>query len=531
MSLLDEDSKEGRYFPSQQEQDILSSSIENYFSYPERSDQRAQIVQQITSQLLKISPRWNNRAVRLWFNNNKKTYLKTEPQVSFQIQTPPETSPMPQIPNRSQSMPPKKRAPIPRSSSVMQPSVYGAGTPLSAYQQTNQITSIMMSPRGTVEEQKGLEGDLTQHLVQTTNRKFLYHIAPIEQIHSISMLSTMPNLGMAPPQQQQIFFPDFCKGNVVEKSVDNYPCIECGYASINGTPAIVIFDSESQKHILQNSGKEVILNCSTNVSNLLYDENLNSFFAASGTKINIVENMDALDFSLATHMPPMLSPALISWNNNIVLGNRKQALFWSYDAIKNRQSPDPQRVFQTQLPSINSLAACGESLCMASKNQHSIHVTDGEKVSSILFGHAAAVTCLSNLGPNLLLSGSADTTARIWDIRQESQVAQLQRHLGSLTFISPLAAETNNLILTGGSDHFVRAWDIRSDKALFEVKCGTGIPRNAFFSIEDKELTVLTNEETDTTALGFHVPYPKVTQRSVTNLDQNIIIKFTFESA
>ena len=345
------------------------------------------------------------------------------------------------------------------------------------------------------------------------------------------MVSTMPSLGMAPAPQQQAFLPDFCKGNVVEKSVDNYPCIECGYASINGSPAVVIFDSELQNHILQNDGKEVNMNCATTVSALLYNKDLNSFFAASGTKVSIVDDMKVVDFSLATHMPPMLSPALISWNNHIVLGNRKKALFWSYDAIKNRQSPDPEKVFQTQLPSINSLATCGDSLCIASKNQHSIHVTNGETVTSILFGHAAAVTCLSNLGPNLVLSGSADTTARIWDIRQESQVAQLQRHLGALTFISPLSSDSTNLILTGGADHFVRAWDIRADKALFEVKCGTGIPRDAFFSIQDKELTVLTNEELDTTALGFHVPYPKVTQRSVTNLDQNIIIKFTFEQA
>lgn len=64
-----------RYYASPQEQKILVHGLIRYFSLPERSQNRNKIVKEVASYLSMLSPHWSHRAVRLWFNNNRHTYL------------------------------------------------------------------------------------------------------------------------------------------------------------------------------------------------------------------------------------------------------------------------------------------------------------------------------------------------------------------------------------------------------------------------------------------------------------------------
>lgn len=64
-----------RYYASPQEQKILVQGLIRYFSLPERSQNRNKVVKEVASYLSMISPHWSHRAVRLWFNNNRHTYL------------------------------------------------------------------------------------------------------------------------------------------------------------------------------------------------------------------------------------------------------------------------------------------------------------------------------------------------------------------------------------------------------------------------------------------------------------------------
>lgn len=67
-----------RYYPNAQEQSVLIPYLRKYFKYPERSPERNRIASEVSQMLLKISPHWTHRAVRLWFNNNRLTYLKND---------------------------------------------------------------------------------------------------------------------------------------------------------------------------------------------------------------------------------------------------------------------------------------------------------------------------------------------------------------------------------------------------------------------------------------------------------------------
>ena len=70
-----------RYYATKPEQQLLVWGLRQYFSFPERSSNRNKIAAQITAQLQMISPHWTHRAVRLWFNNNKKNFLSDTQQM------------------------------------------------------------------------------------------------------------------------------------------------------------------------------------------------------------------------------------------------------------------------------------------------------------------------------------------------------------------------------------------------------------------------------------------------------------------
>lgn len=63
-----------RYYPNSLEQSILVQNVRRYFSKPERSQERTKIANEVSEELMKHSPHWTHRTVRLWFNNNKHTY-------------------------------------------------------------------------------------------------------------------------------------------------------------------------------------------------------------------------------------------------------------------------------------------------------------------------------------------------------------------------------------------------------------------------------------------------------------------------
>ena len=75
-STNEEENKDGRYFPSDSEMQILIHYLQIYFSHPERSIQRSQVVQTVVGILSATNKHWSHRTVRLWFNNNKRVFLR-----------------------------------------------------------------------------------------------------------------------------------------------------------------------------------------------------------------------------------------------------------------------------------------------------------------------------------------------------------------------------------------------------------------------------------------------------------------------
>ncbi|KAH0789003.1 hypothetical protein GPJ56_007079 [Histomonas meleagridis] len=130
-----------RYYPNSVEQSILIQNVKRYFSQPERSQERTKIANEVSEELLKYSPHWTHRTVRLWFNNNKHAFTGETAQTP-QIQSP--NSNPPKYINPKQHMPPVKphpqqQYPPPYGNIPFQPSQ-------SKYPQNIPVQSPMMQP-------------------------------------------------------------------------------------------------------------------------------------------------------------------------------------------------------------------------------------------------------------------------------------------------------------------------------------------------------------------------------------------------
>ena len=62
-----------RYHPSEDELSILRFGIKKYLALPDRSPLKNKITEDVSALLEKFYPYWNQRNVRLWFNNNKNS--------------------------------------------------------------------------------------------------------------------------------------------------------------------------------------------------------------------------------------------------------------------------------------------------------------------------------------------------------------------------------------------------------------------------------------------------------------------------
>jgi len=75
-------------------------------------------------------------------------------------------------------------------------------------------------------------------------------------------------------------------------------------------------------------------------------------------------------------------------------------------------------------------------------------------------GHSGPISCVKQLGRQSAVSASADRTIRFWDKRMRKSVAVLKGHTGPVTFFQD-GGPDGTLLITGSADCTVRIWDMR----------------------------------------------------------------------
>ena len=87
----------------------------------------------------------------------------------------------------------------------------------------------------------------------------------------------------------------------------------------------------------------------------------------------------------------------------------------------------------------------------------------------VLAGHTCAVWALASMPNGMLASGSADHTARVWNINEGSCLRTLFGHTGG---ILALAALPDGSLVSGSQDNTLRTWDVdRGDCAKSNELC------------------------------------------------------------
>jgi hypothetical protein len=70
----------GRYAPSESEKEVLKNFIHEYFSHQKRSSMRTEVSRKAHAALVEAKyHNWNERKVRIWFRNNRSSYLPDDP--------------------------------------------------------------------------------------------------------------------------------------------------------------------------------------------------------------------------------------------------------------------------------------------------------------------------------------------------------------------------------------------------------------------------------------------------------------------
>ncbi len=111
-------------------------------------------------------------------------------------------------------------------------------------------------------------------------------------------------------------------------------------------------------------------------------------------------------------------------------------------------------------------------------------VTAGlEPVAAILTlrGHASMIKALAfSLDSALLASGSADNTARLWEVEGGVQKLVLQKHTGEVTSLA--FSSDGRFLATGSMDMTVRLWDVGTGASLATLAGHTGWVKAVAFS-------------------------------------------------
>ena len=580
-SFLEDDSKEGRYFPTETELPILVNYLQIYFSHPERSPQRSQVVQQVVSLLSNSNKHWSHRTVRLWFNNNKKVYYHpansangnqlteqkegaaTAAAIAPPYQPPKKT--IPHLPPRSLSVvqfPPRfdsqprfvtenqAAAMIPiqphqllqpqqtvkiatariqqqpqtqaHVSFISHPTLTSPATAAAASVPSNssfannlmiEKEKIMMEkePRAVEKEVEqrisakivAMQEQLYEELVSAQSQQ---HRALIRDISSLT-----PNNAYLTPKVPKEVVP-ISKAELIEAS-----------AIIGPHAALVAYLEDSEDQFLCFNGKTVPVGVLSPVSSMAFSEAHNEFFLQSDGVIK--------SFSAETLQPRLsftsprksIHSAMTFINGSLILACGSSILSWSQESLL---SDDPQ--FKTCLTSylkkITSITTVSNLIVVASNNHHTPHIfADNGTIVSRPIGHVAGVTALGRYDDFCFLSGSADQSTKLWDIRTNTPVLTMLRHKGIVTAVSG----RDGLVLSGGTDGIVRGWDLRNNTHIFSANVGDSAPLEIGLPYADTNgpaTTVVTSEIVSDSYLDLQKygplpsPVPNISPNSILSI-------------
>ncbi len=103
----------------------------------------------------------------------------------------------------------------------------------------------------------------------------------------------------------------------------------------------------------------------------------------------------------------------------------------------------------------------------------------------------------------LIVSGSWDHTARVWDVATGATLHVLTGHTGQIEVVT--VSPDGSLVATGGWDYTVRVWDVRTGRCLAGVTVNERVTGCAW--IPEKSMLAATTP--NGTYLWSYLPPPR----------------------
>ena len=96
-----------------------------------------------------------------------------------------------------------------------------------------------------------------------------------------------------------------------------------------------------------------------------------------------------------------------------------------------------------------------------------------EELLQSLEGHPRMITSLAfHVNNQILVSGSSDGTAKIWDLESRSCLLTLDEHVDWVWAVA--ISPCGNVVATGSADNSVKLWDLPTGKCLKSINTGDG---------------------------------------------------------
>ena len=496
---IETDLGNSRYYPSQAEQQYLIYGCRQYFSYPERSHNRNVTASQVTALLKQISPHWTHRAVRLWFNNNKKSVLgETSPNVII-----PEVLNRPILNNQIeqnqvylQSVQPEKhkvRFDISQNESKQLNNFIINSTDINNFyleleniinqiKENNNNLKILfeLSKKFDYFCQKIIENEKNCNPEKIKNlNKFIS--LPIKNDEfssnrSISMNDSVDFLirSQTPDENLYIWQQRACEDQIIL----NYDSI-----CINSGIAVYSYQDLSNNNIIisynqfeQNENNKWN-NIKTNISNKIDSITINNNFIYASNNSNILkinlnnENIEKISID-SNFGYPILSNYLkgiiygFQHNNNLFINENK--IFLSENGI-------------TSLTSLNS------NILYSSKNNFNIKEINFEgKEINYFIGHTNFIRKIKPLSTNLFCSTSDDNSIQFWDNRTSLSLFNIST---KNFFVESITGNENDLLI-GYNNKSINVIDIRNIKPYLSINTNDYLPEEIYYNKNKDELTM-----------------------------------------
>jgi WD40 repeat protein len=308
------------------------------------------------------------------------------------------------------------------------------------------------------------------------------------------------------------------------------------FAPENSNSVVTVWDAQTGSKIREinlpnytvNFGK--ILFCKTNdcfvvVGRLEGDPPaVDKWDIATGKKVSQIGNMPSISTaSIAIAIPNKADFALLGmpdkapqiWSfgagqKKLVLGNDEYFVFspdhhvyWTHYEEKNLELwENPARKYtDLNLGDVRVFSPDGRRLysggcTFASKFDICAYDSETSKGLSRLEGHVNTITSLTpSADGHLLLSGSADSSAIVWDTGKNAIIRRLTGH--SRAIASSDLSPDGRIALTGSDDGTARTWDVNSGKEIWRIDGRGGRVRAVALS-HDARFALTGNEDGST---------------------------------